>query len=267
MGSIFTSQTPGSDVTDGSTARQLGIRFQTSASDQIVTAGRYWVPSTGLSATARWQLWRVSDVTKLVDVDLHSLPAPTSSAWMDVTIPASVALAASANYIVCSYSSGTANVDHYVFSGSGSPGSNGNISWDITIYKNDGTANQMPDQTNFPGGLFFADITTATAPHEGTAASAIDLALAATGSAPHQGTAAPSINLALAATGSASHDGTSDPAITLALAATGQRNSAGAGPLAITLTLSASGTNHSGILLRPNTGTVIRPYTGIVTRP
>jgi hypothetical protein len=161
---IFTSQTPGFDQADPGTTRSIGMRFTCSASGRQVNSGRTWVPSTGLAATAWWQLWDMTGTPTLLDeVDLHTLPTPANGAWMAVPIAAPIPLTMSTQYVVTLFCS--AGTDHYVFSaGATLPiGSGGTISADTAIYRDNGAQTDPPNNTGFSGGLFFSDVDVDTA--------------------------------------------------------------------------------------------------------
>lgn len=157
---IYTGQTPNHDQADaGPTTRSIGMRFTCRDVAIEVTSGRSWVPSTGLAATAWWQLWDVTGAPSLlVEVDLHTLPAPTPSAWMAVPLASPVALVKGRTYVVTLFCS--AGTDHYVFSTGGTLpiSSGGAIIADTAIFRENGTQAQAPNDATFTNGLFFADV-------------------------------------------------------------------------------------------------------------
>lgn len=85
----------------------------------------------------------------------------------------------------------------------------------------------------------------ATPPAEGTAATSVELDLAATGQTDHEGSAATSTTLALAVTGQADHESSVAASTTLSLAVTGETDHESVQALDITLMLSATGARPS----------------------
>lgn len=154
---IIVAQTPSNDATDASATRSVGMRWQTSASNKVVSSCRVWVPATGLGLIAFCQLWDTTGPTLITEVDLNGLPSPTPSAWMNVPLASPVALTASHNYIVCFYMSGAS---FYVWkTGESYPtGSGGTVTSDTCIFRNNGLQTQAPNDTSFTGGMFFTDV-------------------------------------------------------------------------------------------------------------
>jgi Domain of unknown function (DUF4082) len=153
--SIYSSQTPAAESSDGGTPRQLGLQFTVDA-DGSVTGGRYWVPSTGVPPTAFWQLWRVSDQARLSNVDLNSaLSSPSPSAWADFSLGAAVDITASTDYVVCNYTNGGT----YVVTDDGSdtfPVTSGHLSASTGRFRNGGAVTDFIDASY--DAYFFSDV-------------------------------------------------------------------------------------------------------------
>ena len=121
---IFTAQVP--SLTDGvaGTARQLGMKWSTSASGKQVTGGRVWVPDTGKPTGMRWQLWQAPS-TLLQDILLDS-QSGTANTWMTVSGITPQNITASQDYYVTEYIPSTAG-GNYDFRDNGGPITNGTI--------------------------------------------------------------------------------------------------------------------------------------------
>lgn len=161
---IFTSQTPSLTDAVSGVARQLGMKWSTSASGKRVTGGRVWIPDTGKPTGMRWQLWQAPS-TLLQDILLDSMSGSANS-WMTVTGVTPQNITASQNYYVTEYFPSTAG-GNYSYRDNGGPITSGDISANV-IFRNGGTSNDPPTDESLTGFLFFADIVLDDAPISGT---------------------------------------------------------------------------------------------------
>lgn len=142
--------------TDGiaSTARSLGMEWETSLAGQQVTSIRVRIHDDGPFAGTRAQFWESGNATPIFDEEIGAVGV----AGTFYTVPSftPVAVAANTLHIVNSWIPGT-SVGDYNFAGSGGPIVNGSISAH-SIYRNGGAFTLAPNETNFPSGLFGADI-------------------------------------------------------------------------------------------------------------
>lgn len=152
---ILTTQTPDTEDPASGQDRMLGLRF-TSTHDGTVVRGRWYVGATATSAavTALWQLWRVSDTTKLVEVDVKALGDSTTNGWIEFDVP-DTAIVASTQYVVSRFTD-DAYPFNYLASGT-YPVTNGPLSADTSVFVNNLTSNDYP--SNLEGtAMFFVDV-------------------------------------------------------------------------------------------------------------
>lgn len=289
--SIYTTQTPATDESDLDVARSLGLKFTTATAGQV-TGGRWWAPTAGINATARWQLWRVSDSAKLAEFDLTTIGSPVLGGWNSFSITA-VSLVTTETYIVSAYTIGTPS--RFVYTNPGTfPLTNGNLTASTGMFRNGGTVNDIPNSTD--PTYFFSDVLFAAGGGSiAPAGISVPVALGVP-SATWSATAAPagvgvgvqSGSPTLAWSSSIGPDGLSVP-VSLGVPAVGIGSispdgiavptavgsptlawSATVDPIgiAVAVTLGAPGLGQPGqTVVRPFTGTVDRPNTGTVTRP
>lgn len=152
---IFTSQTPNNTSAVGGVARQLGMKWKTSAANKQVTGGRVWLGALGLQTGMRWQLWQAPS-TLLVDILLDGHSGSPNS-WLNVVGIPTTAITQNQDYYVTHYwPSGTPGNYHFGNPPMG-PITNGSITANC-IFRNGGTSAQAPNDETFTGGAFFADI-------------------------------------------------------------------------------------------------------------
>lgn len=155
---IYTSEEPDTEQADADT-HHWGMRFTVSADGNCV-GGRAWVASTGLCDTHFWQLWNDDTNTLIAEVDLNSLPVPTSDAWMsftsaDFSTPGDVALVTTDVYIVNQFFQTGDGV--YTDPAPALPvGSGGIVEADTGIFNNTQPQNTIPATTS--ATYFFADV-------------------------------------------------------------------------------------------------------------
>jgi len=150
---IFDTEEPTTQPTDGNSTRSVGMMFQVSVSDKVVSGGRFWVPSAGMPSGALWQLWDTTGPTKLAEFDLSTISSPTLDDWNEFSITP-VALTASHDYTVCVFMDGSG---HYPFTDAGSlPLTHGVCTASTGRYRLNFTSNDYPTQTY--AGYFFADV-------------------------------------------------------------------------------------------------------------
>lgn len=151
---IFGAQTfPDTDGIAG-TSRSLGMEWQTSLSGQQVSSIRIRIPDDGPFADTRAQFWLSGAVLPLQDINIGA--AGVAGAWYTVPGFVTQAIVAATDYIVNLYIPGT-SIGNYNFEDPGGPITNGSITAH-SIYRNGGLPSLPPNLTNFPSGLFGADI-------------------------------------------------------------------------------------------------------------
>lgn len=159
---IFAAVAPVTEQADGDT-HGWGMRFTVGAASTCV-AVRAWIASTGLCDTHFVQLWNDDTNTLIMEVDLNTLPAPASSAWMTITSadfsPAGdVALAAGTNYIVNQFfqtGDGVFTNPGTFTLGNGVSPSVTNVTSDTGIFNNNLSQATIPATTS--ATYFFADV-------------------------------------------------------------------------------------------------------------
>lgn len=158
---IYTGQTPASSDFDGAN-HGWGMEFTVSDNCDC-TGGRAWVPSGGRPATFFWQLWRVSDTTKIAESDLRAAGhgTPSNGAWMSFdsslfSTPGDVALDSAEDYIVNVYFDGGGGGGVFTDPGSFPIGSGGLVSSSTGRFHNGSGQNAMPNSTS--ATYFFADV-------------------------------------------------------------------------------------------------------------
>lgn len=159
---IYSSQTPATDELDFLT-HHLGSQF-TVAANANVTGGRAWVPAAGRPPVFWWQLWRVSDMAKLAEVNLNDagFGTPTAGTWMSLTsanftTPGDVAIVTTESYVVNVFS----DDGHFVYTDPGSfPIGNGIVSASTGRFKTGGVQNDFPNNTF--AAYYFADVNVET---------------------------------------------------------------------------------------------------------
>lgn len=156
MAEIFTVS-PAFNENDGigGQSRGLGMEWQTSDSGQQIASIRVYIHDDGPFDETRAQVWLSGNTTPLFDVEIGAVGV--AGEWY--TVPEFVTpipVTANTDYIVNSWIPGT-SVGSYNFEDPGGPIVNGSISAH-SIYINGAPFTDQPNQTNFPTGLFGADI-------------------------------------------------------------------------------------------------------------
>lgn len=154
---IFGAQTFTNTDAIAGTSRSLGMEWQTSLSGQQVTSIRVRIPGSGYTNGTRAQFRLASNPTALQDILLDGQPGLTAGQWHTVVGFTPVGgIAAATNYIVNMWIPSTA-AGNYNYQDPGGPITNGSITAH-SIYRNGGISSLAPNETNFPSGLFGADI-------------------------------------------------------------------------------------------------------------
>lgn len=145
-GLSWSPSTPAStDLNDGGTAYNMGIRFHVVAGKNCV-GGRWRVPTTVASPGGSGHeisLWRVSDQARLTS----KVFTPVTGGYQDVLFDTPVALTAATDYIIAVFT------NHYVFT-SPSPSSG----WSVLSPSGNVVADQsalvVGDTTSYPSSNF-----------------------------------------------------------------------------------------------------------------
>ncbi len=151
--SLYTSQTPVSEESDLGVIRQLGMQFATNTAGSV-TGWRLWIPAAGCPTIALWQLWRVSDTTRLANVDVAAT-SPGAGGWASGTLGSPVALSVAETYRVVGYTSG----GNFVYTDNGSdtfPLTSAHLSADTGVFRNGGLPTDFPNTAYL--AYFFADV-------------------------------------------------------------------------------------------------------------
>lgn len=246
---IFTAQTPVTTDFDGAN-HGWGMQFAVS-SDCTCTGGRAWVPASGRPGTFFWQLWHVGSSTKLAEVNLNSLAAPSSNTWMsfassDFASPGDVALDDAESYICNVYFVGDG-----VFTDPGSfpVGSGGLVSSSAGRFNNGAGQNAMPGSSS--ATYFFADVNAeisftthdgaGTTAATGTASATSTVDRVAAGSAAGTGTSSTTATVTREGAATAAGTGVATSSATVDRDAAATAPATGASASTATVTRQASG--------------------------